>query len=572
MLALSGAGTGCADGPEDAVPRGACGGSIALSGDRLWVASPDDDSLVALDPDSLVELARVALGETPVAFVLDGAAAWVTTSSSRDLLRVELATGAVSRVATGCAGTGEVCTLEGGAWSAVASCPAGAALVAILPGGAVERLALGPRPSGLDVDAGRLRVGLAGGRIVELDLPTRAAPITQAAPRVVFEPSAPPGTTFGPVRGLVRGGTVGVSERLENDDRSRPPERGSYGDVFDDAPRIEPRVLGADCAGSYARFDGGSQVFSGPRDAAWDEAAQRLWVVHRHTRNVAVLDCATGAPAVVGAVPVGHGAAGIALSGDGAVAWVDNAFDRSVTRVEFDGARVSARTLVRDTTGSRWSPRAEAGRRIFHDAQDPHLTPSGVVACATCHPDGGEDGLTWFVHTHGVPAKVRRTPPAWSTSLHGRSLHWDAEFASAESLFRATVVELLGGDGLLLDAAAVAAYMAEIPPPPRGDADARGAAVFERAGCAACHAGAAGSDGLVHAVAEPLGDPLVDLPGGARTPTLIGVSGRAPFLHDGRAATLGELLTEHNPRDAHGRTSDLGPDELAALIRHLESL
>jgi hypothetical protein len=56
-------------------------------------------------------------------------------------------------------------------------------------------------------------------------------------------------------------------------------------------------------------------------------------------------------------------------------------------------------------------------------------------------------------------------------------------------------------------------------------------------------------------------------------PSLIGVHARAPYMHDGCAATLRDRF-EHpfcgGPR--HGDLSKLKPDDITALIAYLESL
>jgi CxxC motif-containing protein (DUF1111 family) len=57
-----------------------------------------------------------------------------------------------------------------------------------------------------------------------------------------------------------------------------------------------------------------------------------------------------------------------------------------------------------------------------------------------------------------------------------------------------------------------------------------------------------------------------------RTPPLWGVRDSAPYLHDGRAKTLHEVLTAHNPHDKHGKTSHLKREELDDLVAFLRSL
>jgi hypothetical protein len=57
--------------------------------------------------------------------------------------------------------------------------------------------------------------------------------------------------------------------------------------------------------------------------------------------------------------------------------------------------------------------------------------------------------------------------------------------------------------------------------------------------------------------------PLID------TPTLRFLYDSAPYLHDGSAATLYEVLTSANPSDEHGVTSQLSEGEMADLIAFL---
>jgi cytochrome c peroxidase len=56
------------------------------------------------------------------------------------------------------------------------------------------------------------------------------------------------------------------------------------------------------------------------------------------------------------------------------------------------------------------------------------------------------------------------------------------------------------------------------------------------------------------------------------TPTLLGVYRAGPYLHDGRAKTLHEVLTVHNKGDQHGQTSHLSPAEVDDLVAFLKSL
>jgi len=56
------------------------------------------------------------------------------------------------------------------------------------------------------------------------------------------------------------------------------------------------------------------------------------------------------------------------------------------------------------------------------------------------------------------------------------------------------------------------------------------------------------------------------------TPTLRGVALTPPFLHDGRAASLREVLIEHNRSNRHGNVKALSDEEINDLLYFLERL
>jgi PKD repeat protein len=238
-------------------------------------------------------------------------------------------------------------------------------------------------------------------------------------------------------------------------------------------------------------------------------------------------------------------------------------------------------------------PTLALGKRLFHDASDPRLAIDGYIACATCHPDGRDDGLTWDFTERGEG--LRNT-----ISLEGRGgvgmgrVHWTGNFDEIQD-FEGDIRSGQGGTGLLSDAAwaahaeplgaakaglsaeldALAAYVASIPlptpPPPTTDASN----LFATSGCAACHIPALGFTdsqlleplrhdvGTLDAAAGlRLGGPL----DGFDTPTLLGVWATGPYLHDGRAETLEAAI------EAHRTEAPLAADavrDLAAWLRGL---
>src|SRR5262249_53124742 len=106
-----------------------------------------------------------------------------------------------------------------------------------------------------------------------------------------------------------------------------------------------------------------------------------------------------------------------------------------------------------------------------------------------------------------------------------------------------------------------------IVPPEDVDAVARGEAIFKDAkvGCTGCHSGPKLTNNKSAAVGT--GQAF-------QVPSLRGVADRAPYMHNGCAATLEDRLTrtECGGGDAHGYTSQLSPQQIADLVAYLETL
>jgi mono/diheme cytochrome c family protein len=563
-LALVVAVAACATAPPEDERSGTTASSLAFGPDgRLWVASPDDDALVGVNPQTLAVERSVAVPGEPSRVLAVGDLMAVVGERSADLTLVGETTRTIPLPCGGATGLAAL-----GSRLFVA-CPFDDRVVEVdATAGTVVRVLNAPgRPTAVAVQRGRLVVSASRLGLLR-SAPLATLPVSVEQPVAWTETALPSRAGRSAVQldalHLSAGRLVGVYQLVQHDgDRERAPEDGGYGNVADGDPRIEPRVL-ADCGGAYARFDGGDRAMSGPSAVALDAERGRLWVVSRGTGHVTVFGCEAGAAPtllpILASFQVGDGARGIVLDAAGD-AWVDVAFDHAVARLSL---REKALTRARQPGPIALSEAAQRGRRLFHDARNVHLTPSGIVSCATCHPGGGDDGLNRFLHTRNVPRKLRRTPPAWAIRPEERPLHWDGAFTDADALVRSTLAELMEGDGLLVDTSAIVAWMRERPPPigRPGPMAARGAEVFGEAGCGECHI-AGGTDGRAHDVLPPSPDPDGDLPA-VVTPSLAAIRARAPYFHDGRAASLGAVLDQHAP--------ELTEDDRSALLDYLESL
>ena len=99
----------------------------------------------------------------------------------------------------------------------------------------------------------------------------------------------------------------------------------------------------------------------------------------------------------------------------------------------------------------------------------------------------------------------------------------------------------------------------------------RGKELFFRADvrCAECHPAPLYSDLQCYNVGTR---GALDRRDAFDTPTLVELWRTAPYLHDGRSATLTDVFTEQNAKDQHGVTSGLSEQELRDLVEFLLSL
>lgn len=322
-----------------------------------------------------------------------------------------------------------------------------------------------------------------------------------------------------------------------------------------------------------------------PYDVAFLPDGSKLYVANAASNDVSVIDMSTGLRAAH--IIVEDNPRGLVVSPDGQWVYVNNTLAGTVSVIDTNQNTVAA---VIEVTQIPLPPILLHGKRVFHSSRDPDLSRQSWISCNTCHWEGEHDGRTWTFSFSG---------PRNTTSLLGMintyPLRWSAEWdESADSEFAITEEQfgegLLGGEmhptlddpnaGRSYDLDSLALFidsLAFLPNLLSGGFDqellAQGERLFfdEGIGCGECHPSPYYTDFEVHDVgtaggsAEVLG-PMID------TPTLLSLSRSAPFLHDGSAATLMDVLITGNPDDQHGVTSQLSKDQLEALIAFMLAL
>ena len=192
---------------------------------------------------------------------------------------------------------------------------------------------------------------------------------------------------------------------------------------------------------------------------------------------------------------------------------------------------------------------ANIGHSIFHEAVGTGAT------CASCHPEGGDDGRVWR-----FDVGARRTQTMRGGILATLPFHWAGDVPTGTGVMEGTFVGRMGATAMPLgyEIDAFESWVDALPALPGvahdGSAVDRGRAIFERADCGSCHAGSLGTN-----------NETVDVgTGGAfQVPALYELAYRGPYLHDGRAATLVDAVRMH--------TEGLSEAEQADVAAYLRS-
>ncbi len=214
------------------------------------------------------------------------------------------------------------------------------------------------------------------------------------------------------------------------------------------------------------------------------------------------------------------------------------------------------------------------GELYFHDAI---LCQQGWQSCSSCHPCGARvDGLNWDLLNDGIgnPKNTRslllahKTPPAMFLGVR----------TNAEAAVRAGIKFILFTTQPDAVATAIDEYLKSLKPVPSpylvhgtlSKAAKRGEKVFSKAGCADCHVPGLYTDLHSHDVGTraTYDRPLDKF----YTPTLLEVWRTAPYLHNGSAATIRDVLTTCNADGLHGDVSGLSSQQIDDLCEYVLSL
>jgi len=362
--------------------------------------------------------------------------------------------------------------------------------------------------------------------------------------------------------------------------------------------------------------DGWNARVAGPVDVAFDAAGTFAYVAHEYSDDVLVLRTTAGNVRPSGAaplveIPVGSAPIGIAASPTDDRLYVLNSLSRDVSVIDASTNAEIARVPVTPTSPEPLAPEILRGAQLFHTTSDARLSGNGKVACASCHPGGGTDGMAWvfgqFGAGHRQTMRLGGLALSFGPQAGGRGqLHRSGDRDEVQDFDFTARGPLMGGTGFLAapnpplgapnagldaDLDALAAYVLSLPPIERSPqrepagglsrAALRGGAIFRNTGggpldvgCIGCHTAPNFTDLAFHDVGGSTRPPENEGPP-FNTPSLVGSWAFGPYFQaagDGsRAHSLGNFL-RHARNGVHGDTSGLNRRQMQDLEAFLKSI
>jgi mono/diheme cytochrome c family protein len=384
-------------------------------------------------------------------------------------------------------------------------------------------------------------------------------------------------------------GLVVAPHQLSTPQMKRIPSsqmQDSYGGGPEAVPAIVHRLAVVDDpGGERSRVAFASLATHQPRALAYDVTNDTLYVAgYGDDRLAAIADVSQPAPYLSWTAALTRndggkdscGPDGIAI--DGEHVWVHCELTRRLFRVAPEALQLDDKPWKKETRGvalgpelaaSKRSAEVEHGAEIFRRGGDPGISDLGVMACASCHAEGRQDGLSWR-----LGKSILQTPMLAGRVVGTAPYKWDGGDPDLAASFEHTIERLGGSEWSKLskkELAALEAYVLSLPAPrtpSERDADsvARGRTLFFGAlDCGTCHAGDRFTDGAQHPF-DSRGLETTD------TPSLVGLAHTAPYYHDGSARDLHALLTDKGSVHDMADVSGLKPAEIADLTAYLRTL
>lgn len=195
-----------------------------------------------------------------------------------------------------------------------------------------------------------------------------------------------------------------------------------------------------------------------------------------------------------------------------------------------------------------------------------HMNSGDGVACASCHPEGGQDEHVWH-----LPRGARRTLSLDANYAAYSALNWSGSWSSLSTLMPNVFNQQMAHDWPASESQlnVLSGWLEALPNPSPGviatpAAVERGRRLFAgSAGCDDCHVGADYTSRQF---------PDVGTGGNFKIPSLLGVGARSRLLHDGCAATLRDVFGACGGDQTHQIVERFTAQELDDIEAFLKTL
>lgn len=336
-------------------------------------------------------------------------------------------------------------------------------------------------------------------------------------------------------------------------------------------------------------FEGGIVLDDPEHGAAgiWDikSVGDKIFVTHSGTHDMSVIDY----PAMIAKLQaytgtkeqlsydlrflygmrervklVGNGPRKMAVSKDGGKLYIPTYFSDTLNLFGVADNKVEVAPWVKNRKESD----VQAGERIFNDAT---FCFQNWQSCNGCHPgDARSDGMNWDLMNDGIGNSKNCksllysffTPPCMISGIRS-----DAAIADRKGFTHIQFYNIPEEMALQVDAYVKSLKAVPSPYLVNGQLSEKakqGQKVFDKLKCGDCHNGEYYTDMQMHRIGED-----IEFEKGWDTPTLREVWRTAPYLFDGRAATMKEVFQVHK----HGiEDKKVSEKDIDALVEYVNSL
>jgi YVTN family beta-propeller protein len=584
---------------------------ISNDGSRLYVVGQESNQLLVVDPKNGKVIEKIAVGERPhtVVLSLDESSAYVSNQWADNIYQIDLAESRIIDTLAGGSGpAGMVIGPEGDFLYVVNTYSSDISIYNLETQQERRRLKAGNNPVSIAMSPEGSEIYVSSRRTVSV--PHMTSPMTEMTvagtrnqrvterkmwkdayimENVAVTPSGDlaiatlirPKNLIPAVqieRGWMMTNGIGIIERKENGRMIQllTDEPNAYfSDPFD-------IVISADGTRAYISHAGVDKItvidleelrklISEAGDEDLEDYANHLGLSSRF---------------VLARIPTGANPKGMVLSPDGKQLYVAERLNDKIAVIN-TGSLLVERSI--DLKGPRRRTVARHGRQIFNNSGH---TFQNQYACYTCHPDSHEDGLVYNMAGKDMGRNLANVqtlrdigdipPYKWNGKNH--TIYKQDGMRFSTILTRTEAFSHKELDVL------VAFIETGIKNPPNlrynpnnelNETQQRGKDIFyrdfdnfgneipEANRCYTCHP-PPNFTNLQMTDVGTLADS--DDPMKFDVPQLNNVYESAPYLHDGKAATLEEIWTKNNDHDEHGVANDMRKDQLNDLVEYLKSI